>query len=117
MIVTKIVTDEGVTKVSGSVFGENHYRLVEIKGFKVDVIPDGVMLLIQNKDVPGVIGSVGTFLGKQNINIAAYILSRKSDSGNAFAVVRVDNQLSTDQIKILCELKFIDKCKQIILND
>ena len=64
----------------------------------MEVNPSGTMLFIENKDVPGVIGDVGTFLGRQDINIAAYILSRKSDNGNAFAVIRVDNKLSDEQI-------------------
>ncbi len=118
IISTIITSSEGVqSRIDGSIFDNNLPRLINVNNFKMEITPIGTMLFIENKDVPGVIGSVGTFLGKQNINIAAYILSRKSDSGNAFAVVRVDNQLSTDQIKILCELKFIDKCKQIILND
>ena len=105
LIVTKIVTDEGVTKVSGSVFSENHYRLVEIKGFKVDVIPDGVMLLIQNKDVPGVIGKVGMVLGNKDINIAEYLLSRDLNNASAFSIVKIDEKLSESVIN---ELKKID---------
>ena len=110
LIVTKIVTDEGVTKVSGSVFDENHYRLVEIKGFKVDVVPDGVMLLIQNKDVPGVIGKVGMVLGNKDINIAEYLLSRDLNNASAFSIVKIDEKLSESVIN---ELKKIDEILNI----
>jgi len=118
-IISTLVSSAGgvSNRIDGSIFDNNLPRLININNYQMEITPLGTMLFIENKDVPGVIGSVGTFLGKQNINIAAYILSRKSNSGNAFAVVRVDHQLSNQQIKTLCKLNSIDRCKQIILNN
>tara|TARA_B100001250_G_scaffold326225_1_gene290161 strand:+ start:286 stop:1869 length:1584 start_codon:yes stop_codon:yes gene_type:complete len=118
IISTIALSADGVkNRIDGSIFDNNLPRLININNYQMEITPIGTMLFINNIDVPGVIGSVGTFLGKQDINIAAYILSRNSNDGNAFAVIRVDNQLSTEQIKILCKMNFIERCKQIILND
>ncbi len=118
IISTTVLCSDGVqNKIDGSIFDNKLPRLININNYQMEITPIGTMLFIENKDVPGVIGNVGTFLGKQDINIAAYILSRKSNDGNAFAVIRVDNELSIEQIKILYKMNFIDSCKQIILND
>jgi D-3-phosphoglycerate dehydrogenase len=65
--------------ISGSVFGDNFIRITEIMGFEVDLKPEGRMLFIKNKDVPGVIGRVGTILGEKDINISGYLLSKVED--------------------------------------
>lgn len=117
LISSIVKSDNNKNRIDGSVFDNKYPRLIDINNYKMEVNPSGTMLFIENKDVPGVIGNVGTFLGRQDINIAAYILSRKSDNGNAFAVIRVDNILSDEQINILNKMQYIKYCKQIILKD
>ena len=56
-------------------------------GFDVDLKPEGKMLFIKNKDVPGVIGKIGTILGDLDVNIAGYLLSRIEKSDYAYAVL------------------------------
>ena len=113
LIMTHVTTQSGTTEVAGSVFGDNHARLVDIKGYEVDVRPEGVMVLIQNKDVPGVIGRVGMILGDAGVNIAEYLLSRTSDSDTAFAVVKIDEKLSDSVLKTLNEMDEILTIKQL----
>ena len=74
-----------------------------------------VRLLVENNDVPGVIGNVGTLLGNLNINIAAYLLNRSGEDGKAFAVIRVDNRLSNDDLIKLSEIQDIQSVNQIHL--
>ena len=62
---------------------------------------------LKNKDVPGVIGKVGTILGNQNVNIAAYHLSRSKDSEFAYAIIKLDNpatQAVLNSLKVLNDL-------------
>ena len=66
-------------------------------GFEIDVMPEGNMLLIENIDVPGVIGKVGTLLGNNNINIVAYLLSKEKSKNLAFTMVF-----------LRCSLNFVD---------
>lgn len=115
LIMTHVTTKNGSIKVAGSVFGDNHSRLVDIKGYEVDVRPEGVMVLIQNKDVPGVIGQVGMILGDAGVNIAEYLLSRSSNSDTAFAVVKIDEKLSNTVLTTLKNMDEILSIKQLQL--
>ena len=88
-----------------------------IFGYKMEVNPNGTLLFVQNDDVPGVIGKVGTLLGDNKINIAAYLLSREKNKNLAFAVIRLDDFIGPEIIYSLSgieELKFV---RQINLND
>ena len=105
MFVANIVQAQNT--ISGSVFGKGHLRLVEIMGFEIDVMPEGNMLLIENTDIPGVIGKVGKILGDSNINIAEFLLSRTSQGKNAFSIVKVDERISEELIKTLKQLSEI----------
>ena len=71
----------------------------------MEVNPSGTLLFIQNDDVPGVIGKVGTLLGDNKINIAAYLLSMEKNKNIAFAVIRLDDTI---------EHKIIDKLNSIV---
>ena len=113
LIMTHVTTQNGTIEVAGSVFGDNHSRLVDIKGYEVDVHPEGVMVLIQNKDVPGVIGRVGMVLGDAGVNIGEYLLSRTSDSDTAFAVVKIDEKLSDSVLSTLSDMDEILTIKQL----
>jgi D-3-phosphoglycerate dehydrogenase len=100
LIRTRVSGSADPTRIAGSIFGQDKPRLVNILGFDIDVRPYGYMLFAKNKDVPGVIGRVGTILGKHKVNIGGFILSR-AEQGQAFSVVRIDSMISK---KILSEL-------------
>jgi D-3-phosphoglycerate dehydrogenase len=99
--------------LEGSVFDDNLPRLVNIFGYNMEVNPHGTLLFVQNDDVPGVIGKVGTLLGDNNINIAAYILSREKNKNLAFAVIRLDEPIKPEIIKLLNEIKELKFVHQI----
>ena len=71
---------------SGSVFttaeGYREGRFTRINGFRIEAIPRGFMLVLHNRDVPGVIGRVGTILGEAGINISAFHLGRRERGGS-----------------------------------
>ena len=113
LISSKVTLNDSDYRLDGSVFNDRHPRLVNILGREMDVTPRGTILLVENNDVPGVIGKVGTLLGNLNINIAAYLLNRNEEKGKAFAVIRVDSRLSQSDLKILAKLKDIQSVKQI----
>jgi D-3-phosphoglycerate dehydrogenase / 2-oxoglutarate reductase len=84
----KLRTDAGERWVEGTVFEPNSPRLVSVRGVEVEAPLGGTMLIIANDDQPGVIGEVGTILGRHRVNIANFALGR-SDTG-AIGVVNVD---------------------------
>jgi len=72
---------EGSNTVSGTIFGKHEPRIVRINTFRLEVIPEGHLLLIYNEDKPGAIGSIGTVLGQHNINIARMHVGREKKKG------------------------------------
>jgi D-3-phosphoglycerate dehydrogenase len=81
-------SSDGERWVEGTVFEPNSLRLVSVRGICVEAPLEGTMLLLANDDQPGVIGEVGTILGRHRVNIASFALGR-SEHG-AVGVVNVD---------------------------
>lgn len=91
-LVTVTVHDgETDCSVCGTLFTGDDPRIVRINGFRVDAIPHGHMLVARNKDVPGVIGFIGTVLGDNNINIAGMFNGREIIGGEALTVYNLDD--------------------------
>lgn len=65
-------------------------RLTQIGAFAVNVAPKQTLVILTNRDVPGVIGHVGTLLGAANVNIAEYHQARLTQGGDALAAIAVD---------------------------
>ena len=89
----RVTAGTRTVRVAGAILGEGHPRIVRIDDFRVNVAPRGVVLVLQNQDVPGVIGRVGTLLGDAGINIAEYHQARLSAGGLALAVISIDAPL------------------------
>ena len=84
----------GEDKVSagGSVFGaKNLPRIVRLFGQPVEIVPEGVLFLMNNKDRPGIVGYIGTLMGKYNVNIASMSLNRDAAGGRALTVLNLDS--------------------------
>jgi len=91
----KVDTARGRVRVAGALVGNRHGRVVRIDDYHVDVAPEGWMLVMRNRDVPGVIGRVGTVLGSAGINIASYHQARRATPGEeALAAIDVDQALT-----------------------
>lgn len=88
LVSLKVLTSRGERWVEGTIFGENSPRLVSARGVTVEAPLSGTILMIANDDQPGVIGDVGTILGRHRVNIASFALGR-SETG-AIGVVNVD---------------------------
>jgi D-3-phosphoglycerate dehydrogenase len=101
----KVDTLRGRVRVAGALVGNSHGRVVRIDDYHVDVAPEGWMLVIRNRDVPGVIGRVGTVLGGAGINIASYHQARRATPGEeALAAINVDQALTNGVLEELQRL-------------
>lgn len=76
--------------LTGTLLGEDMPRLVEINGYRLEAFLDGCLVLFKHKDVPGIIGSVGTILGEHGVNIAQMAVGRNQPGGDAIGVLNVD---------------------------
>lgn len=97
-------TDGGRIEVAGTLLGDLYPRIVRIDDFHIDLVPEGTMVVLHNRDVPGVIGKVGTLLGSLDLNIAGYHQSRLAPGGAALAAVSVDGEVTPDVIEALRRL-------------
>ncbi len=90
MLTLTAVTDKEIVSVSGAVLAPGEPRILKLDGQLIDVRPQGKMIVIANTDAPGVIGRVGTFLGKAGVNIADMRVGRRSARGDAVMILNVD---------------------------
>jgi len=109
LITVKLTTAEGTTTIGATIFDDGVKRIVAIDGFDIEVALKGNMILFKNSDVPGVIGSIGSTLARNNVNIADFSLARNKDS-EALAVILVDNAVDE---KTLNELSSLDACLSV----
>lgn len=90
--------------VAGVAYPGASPRLTRIGAFRVDVHPRDTLLILTNRDVPGVIGRVGTLLGHAGVNIAEYHQARLAQGGEALAAVSVDGPIAESVRQSLLEL-------------
>lgn len=102
---TLVSTKDGSSQIlSGKVYPDGETRITTIGDFSIEAVPKGTMLITKNKDVPGVIGELGTLLGQKEINISRFYLGRNEKGGEALAVIEVDSNVSDDVIQALKEV-------------
>lgn len=94
MISASIDTDHGELVAAGTIFGRQFLRLVRLGPYHLDAYLDGLLLLYRHRDVPGLIGYIGTVCGKNQVNIAHMAVGREKPGGDSVAVLNLDNQPS-----------------------
>ncbi len=103
-------------RVGGAVLEGAHPRIVRIGEYHVDIQPRGDLVLLRNRDVPGVIGRVGTALAAAGINIGQYNVARLEAGGQALAAIGVDARLSADIVEKLRALPEVTAVRQVELD-
>ena len=115
MIALRLKAKDKESFVAGTLFSKKDPRIVFIDNFKVEIVPEGELLFMYNNDKPGVIGNIGTLLGKNNINIARMHFGRETPGGTAISVVSIDALPSPQVIEEIRKLPNILSVKQISL--
>ena len=93
MLTLTAATDKGPVSISGAVLAPGEPRILKLGGLRIDVRPQGKMIVIASSDAPGVIGRVGGLLGKAGVNIADMRVGRRSAHGEAVMVLNVDEDV------------------------
>jgi len=114
-IVLRLKADGKENHLIGTLFSRRDPRIIQINDFPVEIFPEGNMLFIYNNDRPGVIGNIGSFLGKCNINIARMHFGREKAGGMAISVVSIDSPVTQEQMEELRKLPNILSLKVVIL--
>jgi D-3-phosphoglycerate dehydrogenase len=109
MISLKLASSTGELWVEGAVFEKTTPRLVLLDGIGIEAPLDGTMIVMRNADEPGVIGSVGTILGRHGVNIATFALGREGN--RALGVVIVDEERPIPEA-VLAELRQVKQVRE-----
>jgi D-3-phosphoglycerate dehydrogenase len=109
----KLHTSESEHWMEGTVFEPGSPRIATIDGVKIEAPLEGTLLVIANEDQPGVIGEVGTILGRHGINIASFALGR--GRGGAVGVVNLDPEPEQDLSRAVEELRGVPGLRRVCL--
>ncbi len=117
-IFLKSATEEHIVK--GAVLHGEAPRLLHVDGIDVEAPLERNLIYMRNRDVPGVIGKVGTILGEESINIADFSLGRRtaekdSEQREAIAVVHVDGKVPEEVLKRLKQIPAVQQAKAVRL--
>ncbi|MDZ4383062.1 MAG: NAD(P)-dependent oxidoreductase, partial [Thermodesulfovibrionia bacterium] len=115
MLTVKIMAGNKENSVTGILQGKQHPRIIRVDNFAIELVPEGEMLVLSNIDKPGVIGNIGTLLGKNNINIARMQFGREKPGGRAISVVSIDTPMSDEILSEIKKLPNVLSVKQIHL--
>ena len=107
-IEVSIDTTMGKKSLLGTVFGKKDIRIVRFEGYGLEFTPEGHFLICGNQDRPGLIGDIGTILGRKGINIAHMTWARMSQAGNAIVVLSTDEQVCKSALEEIKSIKGIE---------
>jgi D-3-phosphoglycerate dehydrogenase len=113
----RLTTADDSLRVAGVLLAGNHPRISRIGDYRVDIQPRGTILVLRNRDVPGVVGKVGSVLGDAGVNIAEYHQARREAGGEALAAVAVDGCVERPVIEALAALDEVIGVWQIELPE
>jgi D-3-phosphoglycerate dehydrogenase len=96
-----VVTSKRERSIAGTVFSDGKPRFIQIKGINIDAEIGAHMVYTTNEDVPGIIGTLGTTMGENNVNIANFTLGRSAAKGEAIALLYVDEPVPANVVEKL----------------
>jgi len=103
----KVVTSEGENVLAGTVFGKNEPRLVRFNTFRLEALPSGPMLFVNNSDVPGVIGALATAIGDLGINITNMTVGSEEEKGENVILLNTNTLISKDDLQKVREIETV----------
>ncbi|MBV8490627.1 MAG: ACT domain-containing protein, partial [Candidatus Eremiobacteraeota bacterium] len=102
----------GERRLAGTVLPHGA-RVVEIDGFEVDAVAEGTMLITRHRDVPGMVGRIGTILGDADVNISTMQVARSQRGGGAMMVLDVDRSVDRTVLDAIAAVAGIESVRSI----
>ncbi len=115
VILCRAVSTKETRLIGGALFLHRQSRIVLLDDYRIDALPSGPALILSNRDIPGVIGKVGTLLGERGINIAEWQMGRNERGGMAVSFINIDTPASEAVIQELRALSPILDVRQVML--
>jgi len=107
LITVRTISPEATNTVAGTLFGKKEPRVVKIDNFRVEMVPQGHLVLINNIDKPGAIGSIGTTLGENDINIDKMQVGQEKEGERNIIFLRTDVPIPNDVLEKLRALPLV----------
>ncbi len=108
-----VVTENVTRSIAGTVFSDGKPRFIQIKGINMEAEAGEHMLYTTNRDVPGIIGKLGSLFGAAGLNIANFYLGRNRAGGDAIALVELDVPVTEEFLETLRQTPEIDSAKPL----
>jgi len=116
LITVEVHSEDGSKNfIGGTLFTKETPRIVVVNDKFFDVVPEGNLIVIENRDVPGIIGSVGTVLGKHQVNIGQCTWGRTEAGTDALTVINVDHHVTEELLKEIAALPNILSARPIVI--
>jgi D-3-phosphoglycerate dehydrogenase len=119
LVEVSLLGKERRVDVHGTLFGERDPRVVRFGGYRLEFRPEGKLLVLQNRDSPGVVGKLGMLLGEAGVNIADIHLARREDGHGepqALAVLRLDQEPSDELLEKLVAIPEVESVRRVDLG-
>jgi D-3-phosphoglycerate dehydrogenase len=112
----EVVQGKETHRIMGTLFS-NEPRIVRLNEFMIDVVPEGWVLFVKNGDLPGVVGTIGTVLGKNGVNIAEMSLGRVGKGKKAYAMtaINTDSEVPAKVVALIKKNKLVLDVKVVKL--
>jgi D-3-phosphoglycerate dehydrogenase/(S)-sulfolactate dehydrogenase len=105
-----VTGEKGIHTATGTPGRKGEPRLVGLEGYEIDAVMEGSIIIMRNQDRPGVIGSVGTLLGKRGVNVSRLQVGLDEKSGQALALWNVDSTVGSGALE---ELRGIEHVRSV----
>jgi D-3-phosphoglycerate dehydrogenase len=115
VILCRVIAAPEERLIAGTLFAHTQPRIVRMDDFPMDALPSGYALIVKSRDVPGVIGQVGTRLGAAGVNIAEYRLGRDAPGGTALSFINLDAPAPEAVLAELRALPQVIEVRQVYL--
>ena len=99
LIKAEVTTDKKTYTAAGTLFGNQFLRLVQLGPHHLEAYMDGILLVFTHRDVPGLIGFIGTIFGKHQVNIAQMNVGRQAPGGEAMGILNLDSMPSEEALQ------------------
>lgn len=115
LIKLRVKSVEGMNIVSGTIFGKTLPRILRLNDFYLEAIPEGHILMIENEDLPGVIGLISTVLGKHRVNIGRMHVGQERAKKQNVVLLTTSVSVSDEVLEAICGLEGVFSARRIEL--
>ena len=120
-ITVKLNSDKDKTEISGAMIAEQIKRIVKLNDYNTSIKPEKFMLLVPHVNKPGMIASVATVLGADNVNISRMQVVQKSgkqvsEDAKSMMIINTDNEVSKETLDKISKIDGIFEAEFVKLN-